>query len=143
MIQKLLLKLVCTITKNKFKNKSILKFKFKVRDAKCDYPSACNAMETLLVHKDLVNTPLFESILNLFKSENVKLYAGPNLQKLVTDLPPAKKLNHEYSDLELTIEVTDNVESAVEHINKFGSNHTESIITRNGKLFSTFKLFSF
>ncbi|CAF0719134.1 unnamed protein product [Brachionus calyciflorus] len=102
-----------------------------VRDAKCDYPSACNAMETLLIHKDLVNTQLFESIINLFKSERVKLYAGPSLQKYVTDLPPAKKLNHEYSDLELTIEVADNLESAVDHINKFGSNHTESIITKN------------
>lgn len=89
-------------------------------------------METLLIHKDLVKTQLFESIVNLFKMENVKLYSGPNLLKFTNELPPAKKLNHEYSDLELTIEVVDDVHSAVEHINRFGSNHTESVITRNG-----------
>lgn len=89
-------------------------------------------METLLIHKDLINSQLFESIINLFKAENVKLYAGPNLQKYSQELPPAKKLNHEYSDLELTIEIAEDVHSAVEHINKYGSNHTESVITRNG-----------
>lgn len=89
-------------------------------------------METLLIHKDLINTQLYESIISLFKAENVKLYAGPNLQKLSNELPPAKKLNHEYSDLELTIEVAEDVNSAVDHINRFGSNHTESVITRNG-----------
>ena len=103
-----------------------------VRDAKCDYPSACNAMETLLIHRDLVNTKLFNSIIDMFKKENVKLYFGPSLLNLAkADFPVVRNFNHEYSDLELSVEVVGNVDEAIDHINKYGSGHTESIITRN------------
>lgn len=46
----------------------------------------------------------------------------------------AKNLRHEYSDLELTIELVDGVEQAIEHINTYGSNHTDTIVTKNGKI---------
>jgi delta-1-pyrroline-5-carboxylate synthetase len=105
-----------------------------VRDAKCDYPSACNAMETLLLHKDLVNSKLFDSLIEMLEKENVKLYSGPMLNKSVKFAPPlAQQLSHEYSDLQLTIEIVDDVQAAVTHINKYGSGHTESIITKNSK----------
>ena len=110
-----------------------------VRDAKCDYPSACNAMETLLVHKDLLNTKLFDSIIEELERENVKLYSGPRLNKTIKFAPPlAKKLNIEYSDLELTIEIVDNVDAAIHHINTYGSSHTEAIITKNSDVAAKF-----
>ena len=110
-----------------------------VRDAKCDYPSACNAMETLLIHKDLVNTKLFDSIIEVLENEHVKLYSGPRLNKTIKFAPPlVKKLNIEYSDLELTIELVDNVDAAIEHINNYGSSHTEAIITKNSMSLSRY-----
>ncbi|CAF1373945.1 unnamed protein product [Rotaria sp. Silwood1] len=103
-----------------------------VRDSKCDYPSACNAMETLLIHKDLIRTSFFESLIDLFRAEKVKVYSGPRLSALLPfPPPPANSLRFEYGDLQCCIEVVDDVNDAIEHINKFGSNHTDSIVTEN------------
>lgn len=91
-------------------------------------------METLLVHKDLLNTDLFNSIIDMLERENVILYSGPKLHKAIKFAPPlAKELKHEYSDLELTIELVDDVDAAIQHVNKYGSNHTDSIVTKNGR----------
>lgn len=110
-----------------------------IRDSKCDYPSACNALETLLIHKNLVNTELFNSIIDMLEKERVTLNSGPLFQKLIKFAPPlAKNLKHEYSDLELTIELVDDVDHAIQHINKYGSSHTESIITSNSNTANKF-----
>ncbi|KEH29009.1 putative glutamate-5-semialdehyde dehydrogenase, Glutamate 5-kinase [Medicago truncatula] len=107
-----------------------------VRDAKTDYPAACNAMETLLVHKDLCNGGLNELILEL-QREGVQIYGGPKASA-VLNISEASSLHHEYSSLACTIEIVEDVFVAIDHINKHGSAHTECIVTEDSEVAETF-----
>ncbi|KAG7507503.1 hypothetical protein JOB18_036306 [Solea senegalensis] len=103
-----------------------------VRDSKCDYPAACNAMETLLIHRDILRTPLFDQIIDMLRNERVKIHAGPRFSSYLTFSPlEANSLRTEYGDLECCIEVVDSMHDAVDHIHKYGSSHTDVIITEN------------
>uniref|UniRef100_A0A674MP77 Delta-1-pyrroline-5-carboxylate synthase n=1 Tax=Takifugu rubripes TaxID=31033 RepID=A0A674MP77_TAKRU len=103
-----------------------------VRDSKCDYPAACNSMETLLIHRDVLRTPLFDQIIDMLRTEQVKIHAGPQFASYLTFSPSeAKSLRTEYSDLECCLEVVDSMQDAVDHIHKYGSFHTDTIITEN------------
>lgn len=95
--------------------------------------AACNAMETLLIHEDLMVGSFFSDVCNMFKREGVTVYSGPKLAQLLTfGPPPAKSLKHEYGSLEVAIEVVGGLDAAINHIHKFGSSHTDVIITENG-----------
>nr|CAH7739761.1 unnamed protein product [Callosobruchus chinensis] len=105
-----------------------------IRDSKCDYPAACNAMETLLIHQDLMEGEFFSEVCNMLKKEGVKIYSGPRLNEMLTfGPPPAKTMKHEYGALECCIEIVKSMDEAVNHIHTFGSGHTDVIVTENSK----------
>ena len=87
-----------------------------VIDAKTQYPSACNTVETLLINKEFKQS---EELLNAIKNAGVELIFTP------------ESWHKEYSDLKLAVKYVDGVDDAIEHINEYGSGHTESIITEN------------
>ena len=90
-------------------------------------------METLLIHEDLMTGTFFSDICNLLKKEGVKIYSGPKLNQTLTfGPPPAKSLKHEYGALEASIEVVKDLDDAIDHIHKYGSSHTDVIVTENG-----------
>lgn len=85
-------------------------------DAKTQYPSACNAVETLLIHKEFkYKNELLEAI----KEANVELIDAP------------ERWDFEYSDRILAYKSVNNIEEAISHINKYGSGHTDAIVTDN------------
>nr|CAA67069.1 delta-1-pyrroline-5-carboxylate synthase [Medicago sativa] len=108
-----------------------------VLDAKTDCPSGCNAMETLLVHKDLVEKGWLNSISDDLRSEGVTLYGGPKASSLL-NVPLARSLHHEYCSLACTLEIVDDVYAAIHHINLYGSAHTDSIVTEDHEVADVF-----
>lgn len=103
-----------------------------VVDAKTDYPAACNAMETLLIHESLLNSDVFYKVCKALKQAGVEIFSGPRLSETLTFGPPqAEKLAFEYGGLACTVEVVGSMEEAVEHIHKYGSGHTDVIVTED------------
>ncbi|MFM2161176.1 MAG: hypothetical protein RLZZ383_688 [Pseudomonadota bacterium] len=99
-----------------------------VRDAKLDYPSACNAMETLLVHRALADDGRLAAVLAALPE--VAWHASPS-QAASLGLPVAPSLHHEYGAAAATVVVVDDVAAAMDHIHAHGSGHTEAILTED------------
>jgi len=101
-------------------------------NAKTQRPGVCNAMETLLVHQDIAEKflPLVASHL---KGAGVVLRGCDRTRRIVKDIEQAKEEDwyQEYLDLVLSVRVVDDLDAAVAHIEKYGSLHTESIVTNN------------
>ncbi|KAF3449074.1 hypothetical protein FNV43_RR09798 [Rhamnella rubrinervis] len=108
-----------------------------VLDAKTDYPAACNAMETLLVHKDLPSNDSFDELIAELQCKGVTLYGGPIASNLLS-IPEAISLNHEYNSMACTIEIVDDVFAAIHHIHEHGSGHTDCIITEDHEVAEIF-----
>lgn len=97
-------------------------------DGKCDYPAACNATETLLVHRDFL--PHLPAVAAALAAEGVEL-RGDERAAAVIDCVPATDddWRTEYGDRILSVAVVDSLEDAVAHIHRCGSGHTETIVT--------------
>ncbi len=96
-------------------------------DAKVDYPAACNAVETILVHASWRGARL-EALLGALRAAGVALHGGPRAAAEL-GLPPAPALHHEWSSLDVTIELVDSLDAAIDHIHAHGSGHSEAIVT--------------
>ncbi|CAI0445834.1 unnamed protein product [Linum tenue] len=90
-----------------------------VVDAKVDYPAACNAMETLLVHKDLVSSGGLNELALELRNEGVVLHGGPRASEELS-IPEPASLHHEYSSLACTVEIVDDVHAAIDYMDTEG-----------------------
>jgi glutamate-5-semialdehyde dehydrogenase len=98
-------------------------------DSKIQYPAACNAIETLLIHREIAPDYVPKAVAALQKN-NVELRGDAATQNLV-NIAAATEADWatEYSDLVLSIKVVDTLEDAIAHINTYGSGHTDAIMT--------------
>ena len=107
-------------------------------DAKTQYVSACNSVETLLIHKDIVDEfvpKLYEAL----KENNVKLRGTEEIVKLTGCNQGTEEDNRkEYLDYIVSAKVINSLDEAIEHINYFGSHHTDCIITENSETANEF-----
>jgi len=97
-------------------------------DSKTNYPSACNAMETLLLHKDTVESNVALNVLQSLRSSGVRCLGGPKAMKAGLSDVAAEKMKCEYGDLRCLVEIVDNMDEAIDWIHENGSGHTEAIV---------------
>ena len=103
-------------------------------DSKVQYPAACNSVETLLVHQD-VAAKFLPRIVAELQGANVEVRGCPRVLALL----PKEKLiatterdwSTEYSDLILSVKIVDSLDDGLEHIHRYGSKHTECIVTED------------
>ena len=100
-------------------------------DAKTQYPAACNAIETLLI-QDAIAPQFLPNIAQALREKGVTL-KGDEATRNIIDCETATEddWHTEYSDLILSIKIVENIEDAIAHINKYGSKHTDGIVTTN------------
>ena len=101
-------------------------------NAKTQRPGVCNAMETMLVHKDAVQDFL-PHMLQALKEKGVQIIGDETVCAMDKDAIPATDEDWatEYGDLRLSVKVVEDVEAAIEHISKYGTKHSECIVTRS------------
>jgi len=101
-------------------------------NAKTQRPGVCNAMETLLVHKGAVQEFL-PRMLQALKEKGVQIIGDETVCAMDKEALPATEEDWatEYGDLRLSVKVVENTDEAIEHINKYGTKHSECIVTRS------------
>lgn len=101
-------------------------------NAKTQRPGVCNAIETILVHKNIA-TQILPKLEAALKLKNVEIIGCNKTQKIITNVKSATEEDwyKEYLDLKVSVKVVDSIEEAIEHINKYGTKHSESIITQD------------
>ena len=101
-------------------------------NAKVQRPSVCNAMETLLVHKDAA-AKFMPAMLAKYAEAGVEIRGDENVQSFDKAVVPVTEEDWatEYGDLRLSVKIVDSIEEAMEHIARFGTGHSECIVTND------------
>ena len=99
-------------------------------DAKTQYPSACNTTETILVHKNAVDK-LFPRLNKAFNDAQIKVFAHKNIIDKFDNAVPAtdNSFHTEYLEKTVNVKTVDDIDEAINHINTYGSHHTDAILT--------------
>ena len=102
-------------------------------DSKIQNVSVCNAMETLLVHRDIAPVIIPEAV-RLFKDANVEVRGDEEVRKLADCVPASEKdWSSEYLDYIVSVRIVSSLRDAVDHINRYGSHHTDCIVTEEAE----------
>lgn len=100
-------------------------------DSKTQYTAVCNAAETLLVHKDVAEA-LLPVLSKAFREKNVEVRGTAAVQQIIScNNATEEDFKTEYLDFIISVKIVDDLEEAIEHINRYGSHHTDCIITEN------------
>jgi glutamate-5-semialdehyde dehydrogenase len=101
-------------------------------NAKCQRPSVCNAMETLLIHTDMANK-ILPKLCKIYNTVGVEIRGCAISKAIVNSIKPAieEDWKTEYLDLKISVKVVNSLEEAITHINEYGSMHSEAIVTNN------------
>lgn len=110
-----------------------------VHDAKTQYAAACNAAETVLINKERSND-LLPLIYEKFRKEGVEVF-GCDETCRITGCEKTDDWHREYLDLKVSVKIVSDLREAIEHINMYGSGHTDAIITENGQTAREFMAF--
>ena len=105
-----------------------------VVNAKIQRPSVCNAAEKLLVHEKIAATFL-PRITQALRNEHVELRGDERTVSIIADINPAEDADwpREYLDLVMAIKIVGSIDEAIEHINTYGTHHSDAIVTKNKK----------
>lgn len=103
-------------------------------DAKTQYPAACNAVETVLIHRDVAKD-LLPDLAKALKDAGVKLRGTEEVNEItpVEIIPESESFHHEYVDFIIALKIVGGVYEAINHINTYGSHHTDCILTQNAE----------
>ena len=112
-------------------------------DAKTQYPAACNAVETVLIHRDVAKDFL-PGLAKALRDAGVKLRGTEEVNEItpVEIIPESESFHHEYVDLIIALKIVGGVDEAINHINTYGSHHTDCILTQNAETAEKFMTLS-
>lgn len=100
-------------------------------DSKTQYVAVCNALETLLVHKDIAKEILPE-LKEALETKNVEIRGCEETRKIINCIPATEEdWETEYLEYILSIKVVESIDEAIEHINTYGSGHTDTIVSKD------------